>query len=136
VYCVVRPRFGPPKDAGTERKQFMRRLNREWDFQRAEACRAPTGPSSSPAAKKAKRERSAPRSPGGQLVAAVGSTAYRAKAAMNSVISSMVARATKSWRPGGAGADAEAEHQARLPIRGEITLSIACCLDNFAAFSI
>ena len=99
MYCVVRPRFGPPKDAGTERKQFMRRLNREWDFQRAEACRAPTGPSSSPAPKKAKRERSAPRSPGGQLVAAVGSTASRAMAAVNDAISSVAARA-KSWRPG------------------------------------
>ena len=100
MYCVVRPRFGPPKDAGTERKQFMRRLNREWDFQRAEACRAPTGPSSSPAAKKAKRERSAPRSPGGQLVAAVGSTASRARDAVNDAISSVVARARKSWGPG------------------------------------
>ena len=99
MYCVVRPRFGPPKDAGTERKQFMRRLNREWDFQRAEAWRAPTGPSSSLAPKKAKREGSAPRSPGGHLVAVVGSTASMAKAAVNSVISSVVARA-KSWRPG------------------------------------
>jgi hypothetical protein len=98
VYRVVRPRFGPPKGAGAERKQFMQQLNRKREFQRAEVC-AP-GPSSSPAAKKAKRERSAPRSPAGQLVAAVGSTASRAKAAVNSVISSMVDRATKSWRPG------------------------------------
>ena len=33
-------------------------------------------------------------------MAAVGSTASRAKAAVKSVISSVVARATKSWRPG------------------------------------
>jgi hypothetical protein len=92
VYCVVRPRFGPPKDAGMERKQLMRRLNREWGFQRAEACRAPTGPSSSSVANKAKWERSAPRSPGGRLVAVVGSTASRAKAAVNDAISSVVAR--------------------------------------------
>ena len=98
VYRVVRPRFGPPKGAGAERKQFMQQLNRKREFQRAEVCAR--GPSSSPAAKKAKRERSAPRSPGGQLVAAVGSTASRARAAVNDAISSVVARAKKSWGPG------------------------------------
>ena len=95
VYRVVRPRFGPPKSAGAERKQFMQQLNRE--FKRAEVCAR--GPASSPAPKKAKREGSAPRSPGGHLVAAVGSTASRAMAAVNDAISSVAARA-KSWRPG------------------------------------
>ena len=98
VYRVVRPRFGLPKGAGAERKLFMQQLNRKREFQRAEVCAR--DPSSSPAARKAKRERSAPRSPGGQLVAAVGFTASTPEAAVNIVISSVVARATKSWRPG------------------------------------
>jgi hypothetical protein len=71
VYRVVRPRFGPPKGAGAERKRFVQQLNRKREFQRAEVCAR--DPSSSPVAKKAKRERSAPRSPGGQLVSTVGS---------------------------------------------------------------
>ena len=98
VYRVVRPRFGLPKGAGAERKLFMQQLNRKREFQRAEVCAR--DPSSSPATRKAKRERSAPRSPGGQLAAAVGFTASRARATVNDAISSVVARARKSWGRG------------------------------------